>query len=84
VDVMERALKQYEPDVVVGSSWGGAIATWCLVAGSWSGPTVLLAPAYHRVRFAMGDPVLEGAIKVSTLAGQGSGEAGLYTSSSDS
>jgi len=28
-----------------GSSWGGAIATFLTMEGSWSGPTILLAPA---------------------------------------
>lgn len=32
--------------VVVASSWGGAVAVLALATGAWSGPTVLIAPAY--------------------------------------
>ena len=35
--------------IVVGSSWGGAVATLALARGIWRGPTILLAPAYGRV-----------------------------------
>mmetsp|Transcript_15048 Transcript_15048/g.34269 ORF Transcript_15048/g.34269 Transcript_15048/m.34269 type:complete len:246 (+) Transcript_15048:67-804(+) len=40
-----EALSTFKPDVLVGSSWGGAVALKCLEQGYWSGPTVLLAPA---------------------------------------
>jgi alpha-beta hydrolase superfamily lysophospholipase len=36
------------PALVVASSWGGAIATLALATGVWTGPTVLLAPAYAK------------------------------------
>lgn len=39
------AILSFKPDVVVGSSWGGGIATYLLMEGAWRGPTVLLAPA---------------------------------------
>jgi hypothetical protein len=49
------ALLSFKPDVVVGSSWGGGIATYLLMEGAWCGPTVLLAPAggliSRRARF---------------------------------
>merc|ERR1719265_2974933 len=35
--------------VLVGSSWGGAVATLALADGLWCGPCVLLAPAYGAV-----------------------------------
>jgi len=37
------------PDVLVGSSFGGAIAVTLLAQGEWRGPTLLLAPAAHRL-----------------------------------
>ena len=40
-----KALLEHKPDVVVASSWGGAVALQCLQNKQWSGPTVLLAPA---------------------------------------
>ncbi|KAL6063016.1 AB hydrolase-1 domain-containing protein [Balamuthia mandrillaris] len=36
--------------VVIGSSWGGAVAAQLLVRGHWRGPTLLLAPAIQRVQ----------------------------------
>lgn len=42
----EEAIKQFEPDVIVGSSFGGAIAIRLLQMGKWKGPTVLLAHAF--------------------------------------
>jgi len=50
VQVQLRALAQ-EPnfDVLVGSSFGGAVAIALLQRGAWRGPTVLLCPAHERV-----------------------------------
>jgi len=45
VALMEVALRREKPDVVVGSSWGGAVALKCIEQGYWAGPAVLLAPA---------------------------------------
>ena len=43
------ALAAHPPDVLVGSSFGGAIAVALLGQGVWRGPTVLLAPAAARL-----------------------------------
>lgn len=40
-----RAVAEHAPHVVVGSSFGGAVAAALLSQGAWRGPTVLLAPA---------------------------------------
>jgi pimeloyl-ACP methyl ester carboxylesterase len=34
-------------DVLVGSSWGGAVAAALVAEGMWTGPTLLLCPALH-------------------------------------
>jgi fermentation-respiration switch protein FrsA (DUF1100 family) len=47
-----EAIKRFEPDVVLGSSFGGAIAVLCTTQGFWSGPTLLLAPAQARLSLA--------------------------------
>lgn len=39
------AIESFRPDVVVGSSFGGAVAVALLQRGAWRGPTLLLAPA---------------------------------------
>jgi predicted esterase YcpF (UPF0227 family) len=49
VEIQQKAIQQEQPDIVVGSSWGGAIALELMRRGDWSGSTVLLAPALHRV-----------------------------------
>lgn len=49
VDVAQRALHGSAPDVIVGSSWGGAIAAELVLLGAWKGPTVLLAPALSSI-----------------------------------
>lgn len=43
------ALAASEPDVLVGSSFGGAVALSLLDRGLWRGPTVLLAAAAARL-----------------------------------
>ena len=50
LEVQREAVAAVQPDVLVGSSWGGALAAQLVLEGSWSGPTVLLAPAFQRVR----------------------------------
>lgn len=51
---VQRALLAAQPvDVVLGSSFGGAVALELLHSGAWKGPTVLLCPA-HRLVAARG------------------------------
>jgi hypothetical protein len=47
--VQERALREHAIDVVLGSSYGGAVALELLRKGTWKGPTVLLCPAHRLV-----------------------------------
>jgi predicted esterase YcpF (UPF0227 family) len=49
VEIQRQAILREEPDIVVGSSWGGAVAVELMRTGAWMGPSVLLAPAVHRV-----------------------------------
>lgn len=48
VAVQLALLRANQIDVVVGSSFGGAVAVELLSSGAWKGPTVLLCPA-HRL-----------------------------------
>lgn len=41
-------LRSRPPDVVIGSSFGGAVAVALLQIGAWTGPTLLLAQAALR------------------------------------
>lgn len=45
VTTQAAALHEHRPDVLVGSSFGGAVALALLQRGLWRGPTLLLAPA---------------------------------------
>lgn len=60
LEVQRRHLAATPVDVVVGSSFGGAIAVELLRAGHWRGPTVLLCPAYALVSRRSGRPVHPG------------------------
>jgi len=64
VTIVRQALTEAQPDIVVGSSWGGAVAADLLVHDLWTGPTVLLAPAIRRVcvRARRGDGSKEEAL----------------------
>jgi hypothetical protein len=43
-----ETLRRFQPDVLVGSSFGGAVAVALLQRQDWSGPTLLLAQAAQR------------------------------------
>ncbi|GBD26370.1 hypothetical protein HRbin30_01702 [bacterium HR30] len=45
VELHARKLSEFQPDVLVGSSFGGAVAVALLHRKAWAGPTLLLAPA---------------------------------------
>lgn len=51
VKAQEKFLKSLDvvPDIVVGSSFGGAITLELVARGAWRGPTLLLAPAQHSI-----------------------------------
>lgn len=57
VDIQKSAVSQENPDIVIGSSWGGAVVVELMRQGLWSGRTILLAPAVQRVcqRTGQGD-----------------------------
>ena len=49
----ERAVREFHPDVIVGSSFGGAVAVFALLSQFYTGPTVLLCPAHAEVNRRM-------------------------------
>ncbi len=49
VEMQRALLAESRVDVVVGSSFGGAVAVELLARRHWSGPTVLLCPAHEKV-----------------------------------
>eukprot|EP00667_Euglena_gracilis_P020648 EG_transcript_22404 len=55
--VQREAIARFQPDVVVGSSWGGAIGLLAFASGAWQGPTLLLAPALTLAIRKLGEPL---------------------------
>lgn len=45
----EKAIEQFHPDVVVGSSFGGGVVVELLRRRAWTGPTLLLAQAAAKM-----------------------------------
>ncbi|HMJ14184.1 MAG TPA: YqiA/YcfP family alpha/beta fold hydrolase [Polyangiaceae bacterium] len=48
VTLQAREIAEFRPDVVVGSSFGGAVVVALLARGAHRGPTLLLAPAQRH------------------------------------
>jgi len=61
VELQAQALLSFHPDVLIGSSFGGAVAVALLQRGDWRGPTLLLAQAARHydlpLRLPEGVPV---------------------------
>ena len=49
-------------DVLIGSSWGGAVACALLAEGTWSGPALLMCPALNKLGQSSGSDNISGAI----------------------
>jgi pimeloyl-ACP methyl ester carboxylesterase len=63
-----RELAEFQPQILVGSSFGGAIADALLQRGLWRGPTLLLAQAAQRLGLA---PELPQGVRVWIVHGLG-------------
>ena len=48
VEVARSAVRSFQPDVVVGSSFGGAVLQCLWETNTWSGPSILLASAGYK------------------------------------
>jgi pimeloyl-ACP methyl ester carboxylesterase len=57
VGVQAARIAERSPDVLVGSSFGGAVALALLVRGIFRGPTLLLAPAHRYYGVEEGVPL---------------------------
>jgi alpha/beta superfamily hydrolase len=66
VVLQAKLLASFEPDVLVGSSFGGAVAVALLQRGLWKGPTLLLAQA--AVRYGL-SPELPAETRVRVVHG---------------
>ena len=66
VNVQADCIAAFRPDVVVGSSFGGAVAVALLQRGLWRGPTLLLAQA--GLRFGL-PPTLPAGVPVWLVHG---------------
>ncbi len=55
IEIQTKAIKEFQPDIVVGSSWGGAVALTCAARGIYTGPLLALAPVPKKVLWYLGD-----------------------------
>jgi len=59
-----EAILEFKPDIIIGSSMGGAILARMIVEGNWSGPCIFLASAakllfgINKVTVAPGMPLM--------------------------
>ena len=49
-EIISQEVERYKPDLVIGSSWGGAVACQLIKKKIWGGPTLILCPAYLRIK----------------------------------
>ncbi len=49
LDIVARDVLDAKPDVIVGSSWGGAVCMELVRRGVIDAPLILLAPAYRKI-----------------------------------
>ena len=49
LELQREALAVFKPDVIVGSSFGGALCLDLISRGFWIGPAVLLCPAHRNI-----------------------------------
>eukprot|EP01062_Namystynia_karyoxenos_P061637 TRINITY_DN53_c1_g1_i1.p2 TRINITY_DN53_c1_g1~~TRINITY_DN53_c1_g1_i1.p2 ORF type:complete len:272 (+),score=103.42 TRINITY_DN53_c1_g1_i1:113-817(+) len=54
--IAHQALQRERPDLIVGFSWGAALAVELLRDRRWRGPVLLLAPAHAKLAGMMGRP----------------------------
>jgi pimeloyl-ACP methyl ester carboxylesterase len=66
IELHARLLAQRTPEVLVGSSFGGAVAVALLQRGAYRGPTLLLAPAARKLGLPM---ALPGGVPVYVVHG---------------
>lgn len=74
VRVQEEALQKHSIDVVLGSSYGGAVALELLRKGAWKGPTVLLCPAHRLVAERAHLPLVPVALSEHVLVVHGTND----------
>lgn len=68
IETQRECLAEFGPDLVVGSSFGGAVAVALLQRGLWAGPTLLLAQAAELLGLR---PELPDRVPVWIVHGQG-------------
>ena len=56
VQLAAQELAHHSPRLLVGSSYGGAIAQLLLERGDWRGPTLLIAPAGEKLGLSVHSP----------------------------
>lgn len=49
IEIQRNAIKEFEPDIIIGASWGGFVTLELIRKGYWTGKTILFAPADRKL-----------------------------------
>ncbi|KAJ3036019.1 hypothetical protein HK097_003957 [Rhizophlyctis rosea] len=72
VNIQRTVLKEFQPDVIVGESFGAAVAYQLMEEGCWNGPAVFMCPAVHHIRTRFGltsEPIIPANVPLVILHG---------------
>ena len=48
-EIQKKEIKKFNPDIIIGSSWGGCVLLSLIHEKYWQSNSIALAPAYYRV-----------------------------------
>ena len=54
VEIQRNAIRIHQPDIIIASSFGGAVALELLRTSVFSGPCIALCPAFQLIHYMMG------------------------------
>ena len=60
IEAQAKAIEMHSPDILVGSSFGGAVVIQLLHRKIWSGPSIAMCPAHHKITRIMREVPAEG------------------------
>jgi hypothetical protein len=49
IKIAEDEIKKHNPEIIIGSSWGGGIIINLIKKGIWKGNSLIIAPAYYSI-----------------------------------
>jgi predicted alpha/beta hydrolase family esterase len=49
IKIAEDEIKKHNPEIIIGSSWGGALLVNLIKRGIWKGNSLIIAPAFYTI-----------------------------------